>query len=92
MTQSPILEVENLSLEFRNSGQHIYALDKVSFTMFSRLSGTSREFDRFSVAMREIIDARVWAGIHFRTADTQGHAMGRKVAHILEVNYFQPSG
>ena len=69
-----------------------FGTDKVSFTMFSGLSGTSRQFDRFSVAMREIIDARVWAGIHFRTADTQGHAMGRRVAHILEVNHFQPSG
>lgn len=72
--------------------KNFFGTDKVSFTMFSGLSGTSREFDRFSVAMREIIDARVWAGIHFRTADTQGHAMGRKVAHILEVNYFQPLG
>jgi PAP2 superfamily len=72
--------------------KNFFGTDKVSFTMFSGLSGTSREFDRFSVAMREIIDARVWAGIHFRTADTQGHAMGRKVAHILERTYFQPSG
>jgi hypothetical protein len=65
--------------------------DKVSFTMSSSLSGTTREFARFSVAMREIIDARVWAGIHFRTADTQGHVIGRKVAHILGTNYFQPT-
>jgi hypothetical protein len=69
-----------------------FGTDKVSFTMFSGLSGTTRGFDRFSVAMREIIDARVWAGIHFRTADTQGHTMGRKVAHILEMNYFQAVG
>jgi PAP2 superfamily len=69
-----------------------FGTDKVSFTMFSGLTGTTRGFERFSVAMREIIDARVWAGIHFRTADTQGHAMGRKVAHILELNSFQPSG
>ena len=72
--------------------KNFFGTDKVLFTMFSGLSGTTREFDRFSVAMREIIDSRVWAGIHFRTADTQGHVMGRKVAHILEVNSFQPSG
>jgi hypothetical protein len=60
--------------------KNFFGTDKVSFTMFSGLSGTSPEFDRFSVAMREIIDARVWARIHFRTAHTQGHAMGRKVA------------
>ena len=28
-----------------------------------------------------VIDARVWSGIHFRTADTQGAALGNKVAH-----------
>lgn len=72
--------------------KNFFGTDKVSFTMFSGLSGTTREFDRFSVAMREIIDARVWAGIHFRTADTQGHTMGRKIAHILQMNSFQPSG
>ena len=71
--------------------KNFFGTDKVSFTMFSGLSGTSREFDRFSVAMREIIDARVWAGIHFRTADTQGYVMGRKVAHILERDYFLPA-
>jgi hypothetical protein len=69
-----------------------FGTDKVSFAMFSGLSGTTRGFDRFSVAMREIIDARVWAGIHFRTADTQGHVIGRKVAHILEKNAFRPWG
>jgi hypothetical protein len=32
----------------------------------------------------------VWAGIHFRIADTQGHVIGRKVAHWLERQYFGP--
>ena len=52
--------------------------------------GNTREFDRFSHAIKEIVDARVWAGIHFRTADTQGHAIGRKVAHWLDRHYFEP--
>jgi hypothetical protein len=36
------------------------------------------------------IDARVWDGIHFRTADTRGAVLGKKVAHYLEKRYFQP--
>ena len=48
-------------------------------------------FDRFSVALKEIIDARVWGGIHFRTADVQGSVLGKKVAHYLEKHYFQPA-
>ena len=35
-------------------------------------SGTTRGFNRLSDVLHEIIDARVWAGIHFRTADVQG--------------------
>ena len=70
--------------------QEFFGTDKMSFSTFSTFSGTTRGFDRFSTAIKEIIDARVWAGIHFRTADTQGAALGRKVAEFLDENYFQP--
>jgi hypothetical protein len=69
-----------------------FGTDKVSFSAMSGLSGTTREFDRFSEAIKEIIGARVWAGIHFRTADVQGHVIGRKVAHWLDGHYFGPVG
>jgi hypothetical protein len=69
-----------------------FGTDKVSFSAMSGLSGTTRGFDRFSEAIKEIIDARVWAGIHFRTADVQGHVIGRKVAHWLDGHYFGPLG
>ena len=49
-----------------------------------------RYFDRFSDALNEIIDARVYAGLHFRTADIQGRILGRKVAHYMARHYFQP--
>ena len=38
---------------------------------------------------RENINARVWAGIHFRTADVQGAVLGKKVARYLHKHYFQ---
>jgi hypothetical protein len=44
----------------------------------------------FSDALEEVIDARVWAGIHFRTADEQGARFDKKVAHYLKEHYFQP--
>ena len=70
--------------------QDFFGTDKVSFSTFSPFSGSTREFGRFSEAIKEIIDARVWAGIHFRTADTQGYVIGRKVSHWLEKHYFRP--
>jgi hypothetical protein len=50
----------------------------------------TRSFDRLSDILSEVIDARVWAGIHFRTADVQGAVLGKKVAQYLKKHYFQP--
>jgi hypothetical protein len=69
--------------------QNFFGTDKIEFTMPSSKSLTPRTFERFSDAIKEVIDARVWAGIHFRTADVQGAVLGKKVAHWLEKHYFQ---
>jgi hypothetical protein len=70
--------------------QNFFATDKLAFGVMSNKSHTTRTFDRFSDANKEVIDARVWAGIHFRTADQQGAVLGKKVAHWLNKHYFQP--
>jgi hypothetical protein len=65
--------------------------DRTSFDVTSaRFPGELRHFDRFSLALREIIGARIWAGLHFRTADVQGAVLGRKVVHYMAKHYFQP--
>jgi hypothetical protein len=50
----------------------------------------TRSYSSFSQAADEIVDARVWGGIHFRTADVQGAKIGRQVARFREGRYFQP--
>jgi hypothetical protein len=82
------------------SGATVHALraffgtDKVSFTAVSNKCSPApcppRTFDRFSDALKEIIGARVWGGIHFRTADVQGAVLGKKVAHYMSKHYFEP--
>jgi hypothetical protein len=72
-----------------------FGRDKVAFTVISgrSLNGAPippRHFERFSQARQEIIDARVWGGIHFRTADRQGAVLGRKVARYVRKSYFRP--
>jgi hypothetical protein len=67
-----------------------FGTDRIAVSVFSNKSCTWRSFDRFSDMLREVIDARVWAGIHFRTADVQGAVLGKKVAHYLKRHYFQP--
>jgi hypothetical protein len=74
-----------------HSLQYFFATDHIGFTVHSNRSGTSRSFARLSDALREVINARVWAGIHFRTADIQGAKLGKKVARYMHRHYFQPS-
>ncbi len=52
----------------------------------------TRTFSSFSQALAEITEARIWAGLHFRTADVQGEQLGRNVAEYAAEDYFQPVG
>ncbi len=69
-----------------------FGTDKIAISINSgRFPGQPRSFDRLSEALKEIIDSRVWGGIHFRTADVVGAVTGKKVVHWMERNYFQPT-
>jgi PAP2 superfamily len=70
--------------------RYFFGTDDVSFTATSNKSGTTRTFHTLSDALQENINARVWAGIHFRTADLQGVKLGMTVARYLHHHYFQP--
>jgi hypothetical protein len=75
--------------------QAFFGTDKIPFTATSNKCAPApcpaRSFNRFSIALKEIIDARVWGGIHFRTADVQGAVLGNKVAHYMTKHYFHPT-
>jgi hypothetical protein len=75
---------------FVHTLQNFFGTDKITVSARSNKSCTWRSFERFSDALNEVIDARVWAGIHFRTADVQGSVLGKKVAQYLKKHYFQP--
>ncbi len=78
-----------------NAFQDFFGTDKMSFDVVGgrTLNGVTippRHFDRFSGALDEIIDARVWGGIHFRTADVDGAVIGKNVAKWMRKHYFEP--
>ena len=52
----------------------------------------TRTFTSFSQALDELVVARIWAGLHFRTADVQARQLGADVANFADANYFQPVG
>lgn len=71
--------------------QKFFGTDKMAFGVTSsQFGGETRYFSRFSQPLKEITDARIWAGLHFRTADMQAQVLGRKVAHYGLKHYLRP--
>jgi hypothetical protein len=52
---------------------------------------TTRSFSRFSQATDEVVDARVYSGVHFRISDEHGAKIGKQVARWREKHFFQPA-
>ena len=51
---------------------------------------TSQHFDSVNDIQRQIVDARIWIGFHFRNSVEQGLAVGNNVADWSLDRYFQP--
>lgn len=67
-----------------------FGTDKVAFSLFSRVTQTRRDYDRFHDALKDVNEARVLAGFHFRNSDQQGANLGRTVARFVVGQFFQP--
>jgi hypothetical protein len=52
----------------------------------SRFPGEQRLFHRFSDLSNEVLEARIWAGIHFRNADVQAANLGRAVVEYVDTH------
>jgi hypothetical protein len=72
-----------------HSLQDFFGKDRIAFDVSSpRFPGQPRHFRRLSDLLAEIVEARVWGGIHFRAADEQGAGIGRKVARWEDRHFF----
>ena len=49
-----------------------------------------RSYTDLNALMREVDDARVWGGLHWRHTMRHGAQMGRRVARHVSRNFFQP--
>jgi len=52
--------------------------------------GFVRYWQTFSEGVDEVIEARIYSGIHFRTADEVGARLGRQVAHFVMTHALRP--
>jgi hypothetical protein len=72
--------------------QSFFGTDEMEFDVTSFVVPGGSHFARFSEPLAEIEDARVWSGLHYRTADEQGRQLGENVADYMTDHYFQPVG
>ena len=52
--------------------------------------GVTRTFTQLSDYVTEVINARIYDGVHYRTSGEVGAAMGRKIGEYTVQNYFKP--
>jgi hypothetical protein len=58
------------------------------FATSSRFPGEQRIFHRFSDVTNEVLQARIWAGIHFRNPDAQSANLGSEVERYIHKHQF----
>jgi hypothetical protein len=78
---------------YASSSMHAFASffgtdDMSFFATSSRFPGEQRTFHRFSDVTDEVLEARIWAGIHFRTADAAAANLGREVERYIHKHFF----
>jgi hypothetical protein len=72
---------------------NFFGTDKMDFTILSTISGLTvnpRAYARFSDAADDIVDARVYEGIHFRFADVVARRQGTHVANWAFAHFLRP--
>ena len=62
---------------------YFFGTDEAEFGLDSTVTGSTRQYARFSEVAEEVRDARVWAGIHFRFSTDDGPVIGRQVARLV---------
>jgi hypothetical protein len=71
-----------------------FGRDEVQFTVRSSAPGLTvnpRLYTRLSDVMQEVVDARIYQGIHFRFADDAGRRQGKRIGRWTYEQYLQPS-
>jgi len=73
--------------------QAYFGTDELSFNMTSAapdLIHPVRHYDRFSQALEDILNARIYGGMHYRNSTEFGSELGHQVARQMVQNFFLP--
>jgi hypothetical protein len=68
----------------------VFHTQHLDLTLTSTAVPDVRHYDSGAALRQDVVDARVWLGIHFRTADTVSRDLGIRLADWVLDHYFQP--
>jgi hypothetical protein len=71
-----------------------FGTDTFDFTIDSKVAGLTnpvRSYSSFSQALDEVLDARVYGGMHYRNSTNKGAKIGKQVSHFATRHFFLPS-
>jgi hypothetical protein len=71
-----------------------FGTDTFDFTIDSKIAGLTnpvRSYSSFSQALDEVLDARVYGGMHYRNSTNKGAKIGKQVSHFATRHFFLPS-
>jgi hypothetical protein len=70
-----------------------FGTDNVGFSMDSNVAGIVnpiRTYDRFSDALAEVLEARIYGGMHYRHSTRIGANVGKQVSRFTMAHFFRP--
>ena len=72
--------------------RQFFGTKDVTITLSSTVTNTTRTFYNTDDLVKEIIGARIFGGMHFRTSSIEGKVQGTKAAKWVAKHYFLPKG
>jgi hypothetical protein len=71
---------------------NLFGADAIDLNLFSGVTSTTRHYDNANALDEDTMNARIWLGLHFRKAMTDGNKLGHDVSDWATAHYFQPTG
>ena len=74
--------------------KHFFGSDEVCFSIDSNVAGLVspvRSYPRFSDALQEVLAARIYGGMHYRTSTRIGAVLGQQVSRYTTRHFFRPA-
>lgn len=75
---------------FSNGLSYLFGAANLDLTVSSAVTGTTRHYPTANALDRDTQNARIWLGLHFRKAMTDGRKLGHDVSGYGVRNFFRP--